>query len=330
MTSTAPNLTSTSNQWIDAVRDDLQLVEEKMRHAAHMDHEILNTAVKTLISAGGKRLRPAVTLFGGRIFDVSLDDLVAVAASIELLHTATLVHDDLIDGADERRGAPTLHSRIPIGVTVLTGDFLFAQSAALAAEANSVAVVRLFADTLVSICKGEILQAQSRWKVPNAEVYEQRIYGKTAALFEAASTAAALLGQASEHEVTAMAAYGRELGLAFQIVDDALDFGSTTQTLGKPAGHDMRQGILNLPVMYYVQGGFISEGDLVERLSDEDDSTHADALVADIQKTGMVERSLDDARRHVGNAQALLKQTSGGPGADMLAELADYALARLY
>jgi geranylgeranyl pyrophosphate synthase len=328
MTSTAPNPTSTvTSQWLDSIRDDLGRVEEKMRHAARMEHETLDTAVEALISAGGKRLRPAVTLFAGRIFEASLADVVAVAASIELLHTATLVHDDLIDGADERRGAPTLHRRIPIGVTVLTGDFLFAQSAGLAAEANNVRVVRLFADTLVAICRGEILQAQTRFKVPSTEVYEKRIYGKTAALFEAAATAAALLGDGSEDDIASMAAYGRELGMAFQIVDDALDFASTTETLGKPAGHDMRGGILNLPVMYYVQAGFISEDDLVKRLTSENNT---DALVADIRETGMVEKSLDDARQHVENARAALEGTPGGSGAEKLAEVADYALARLY
>ena len=328
MTSTAPNLTTTvASQWIDSIRDDLRRVEDKMRRAARMEHETLDAAVEALIGAGGKRLRPAVTLYAGQIFGAALDDVVSVAASIELLHTATLVHDDLIDGADERRGAPTLHSRMPIGVTVLTGDFLFAQSAALAAEANNVRVVRLFADTLVAICRGEILQAQTRFKVPSAEVYQQRIYGKTAALFEAAATAAALLGDAGEDDIALMATYGRELGLAFQIVDDALDFASTTETLGKPAGHDMRGGILNLPVMYYVQNGFISEDDLIKRLTSENNT---DALVADIRETGMVEKSLDDARRHVQNARAALEDTPGGPGAENLAAIAEYALARLY
>src|SRR5690606_24473346 len=145
--------------------------------------------------------------------------------------------------------------------------------------------VRLFADTLVRICKGEILQAQTRWKVPQHDVYEERIYGKTAALFEAAAVAAALLTHEDQTVVEAMGDFGRDLGLAFQIVDDALDFLGTNEQLGKPAGHDMSQGIFNLPIVFYVEAGYISERELVKKL--EDPGGFA-AIIEDLRSTGMV------------------------------------------
>jgi geranylgeranyl pyrophosphate synthase len=298
-----------------------------MRQVSRMGQEILDGAVEAIITAGGKRLRPAVTILTGRLLNANWSSVLSVAASIELLHTATLVHDDLIDGAGERRGAPTIHSRLPMGITVLTGDFLFAQAAALAAEANNVEVVRLFAETLVKICQGEILQAQTRWQIPDMAVYEKRIYGKTAALFEAASASAALLAGVSEDVLAMVARYGRKLGMAFQIVDDALDFLSTTQQLGKPAGHDMRQGIFNLPVMFYVEEGFIAHDDFIQRVENEDG---LDELVTDIRRTAMVEKSLDVARHYAQAAAEALSHTPGGKFAEYLSNITEYALARVY
>ncbi|MBZ0305194.1 MAG: polyprenyl synthetase family protein [Anaerolineae bacterium] len=321
----AANGTSTKAIWLDSLQDDLQLLEEKMLEAAGMGHETLDGAVQIIIKAGGKRLRPAITFLVGQLFRADFSSVLSVGASVELLHTATLVHDDLIDGADERRGVPTLHSKLSAGVTVLTGDFLFAKAAALASEANSVPVVQLFADTLVKICQGEILQARTRWVLPSYDVYIERIYGKTAALFEAAAVSAALIGEATAAQIAALRRYGRSLGLAFQIVDDALDFVSTTERLGKPAGNDMRQGILNLPVMYYVEQGYISETDLLGRLESE---THAETMVRNIRAAGVVEQSLETARDFARQAAAALTALPGGEARKALEAVTHYAVAR--
>lgn len=317
----------TTLAWYNEIRDDLKLVEQKMLDISDMGHTALDAAVQSIIQAGGKRLRPALAILTGRLFKASMQGIYSIAASVELLHTATLIHDDLIDGAAERRGVATLHSRIPLGVTVLTGDFLFAQAAALAAQANSLGVVQLFAETLVKICKGEILQAQTRWKVPTPEIYEERIYGKTAALFEASAVAAAMLGESSDADIRRMGYFGRALGLAFQIVDDALDFVATTEQLGKPTGHDLRQGIFNLPVMFYVQEGYIEPAQLVRHIEENEG---VDEIIAHIRKTGMVERSLEVARQHIAQANAMLAGARDGLYADFLNNLSDYALARAH
>ncbi|KAB2905258.1 MAG: polyprenyl synthetase family protein [Anaerolineae bacterium] len=321
----AANGTSTKAAWLDGLQDDLHLLEGKMLEASSMGHETLDGAVQMIIKAGGKRLRPAITFLVGRLFRANFSPILSVGASVELLHTATLVHDDLIDGAAERRGVPTLHSKMSMGVTVLTGDFLFAKAAALAAEANSVPVVKLFADTLVKICQGEILQARTRWVLPDYDVYIERIYGKTAALFEAAAVSAALIGDATDAQVAAMARYGRNLGLAFQIVDDALDFVSTSENLGKPAGNDMRQGILNLPAMYYVEQGYISDADLLERLESKDET---EKLVREMRASGMVEQSLEVAQSYARKAADALNILPGGEVLKALDAVTSYAVAR--
>lgn len=321
----AVNGTSTKAIWLEGLHDDLKLLEDKMLDATSMGHETLDGAVQIIIRAGGKRLRPAITFLVGRMFDTEFEATLSVGASVEMLHTATLIHDDLIDGAQERRGVPTLHSKLSTGITVLTGDFLFAKAASLAAEANNVRVVKLFADTLVKICQGEILQARTRWVLPELEVYLERIYGKTAALFEAAAVSAAILGGASEPQISAMAKYGRFLGLAFQIVDDALDFLSTTENLGKPAGHDMRQGILNLPVMYYIEQGHIAEADLFSRLEAEDD---VDGLVQEIRNSGVVEQAIEMARDYARKAAEMLMTMPSGEARQALDAVTTYAVAR--
>jgi geranylgeranyl pyrophosphate synthase len=314
-------------EWMDVVSDDLQQVVKKMQDVSFLDNQLLDAAVDMILTAGGKRVRPSLTLLIGRALGADYDKVISVAASVELLHTATLVHDDLVDDAPERRGVATLHTQLPLGVTVLTGDFLFAQAAALAAEADSVRIVQVFADTLVSICKGEILQAQTRWHVPDRETYDKRIYGKTAALYEAAALSGAIIGSpAQEKMIQAFAAYGRELGMAFQIVDDALDFTADTTKLGKPAGHDLRQGHITLPTMYYLDANGTDHDTFIEQISDEG---NVDEVVQAIRAAKMPQQALQDARGHIDNAlEALESLNEWAPELDHLQNLAQYVVDR--
>ncbi|NDJ87264.1 MAG: polyprenyl synthetase family protein, partial [Chloroflexi bacterium] len=226
---------------------------------------------------------------------------------------------------DERRGTPTMHTKLPLGVTVLTGDFLFAQSAALAAEAESVPVVQVFSDALVNICRGEILQAQTRWKVPDLALYQQRIYGKTAALFEAAALSPALLSPDDDTSVEAFKSFGREVGMAYQIVDDALDFMATTETLGKPAGHDLREGHITLPAMLYIADNDIAADDFVAEARDK---AKVGELIRVIREEKAPQRALQVAHEHIENAKAVLSDVKWSPAVDELIELADYVIAR--
>lgn len=318
-------VTTPKPTWFEAVKSDLQAVTNKIRSVSFLDNDLLDASVSMILTAGGKRMRPALSFLVGRSCDAPYDKLLSVAASIELLHTATLVHDDVVDEAKERRGAPTLHTRLPLGVTVLTGDFLFAQAASLAAEANSVRVVQVFSQTLVSICRGELFQAQSRWQVPTRDEYMTRIYGKTAALFEAAALSAAILGNLTESSIQAFATFGREFGLAFQIVDDALDFDADSEKLGKPAGHDLRQGHITLPTLLYLQDTKIDPEAFLDQIRDE---ATVEAAIEAIRQHGASSEALQVARQHILTAEAALADIPWSPALDQLSDLAQYVIAR--
>ena len=243
------------------VADDLAAVEAKMLKKADgadvsvRSYKPLAEALRGLIRSGGKRVRPTLVLLAARFQPPARHErLISLAAAVETLHTATLVHDDVIDGAFLRRGQATLNAAWTPSSTVMAGDFFFARAAALAAETEHPRVIQLFADTLTTIVDGELRQAFAArdWGQPKQSYYD-RIYGKTAALFEVAMQTAAVLGGAPETAETALHSYGYHLGMAFQIVDDILDFVGDEATLGKPAGSDLRSGIITLPVYYYLQ-----------------------------------------------------------------------------
>src|SRR4030043_2266820 len=183
------------------IEDRVKLVEERMRTQADGHHAAVSAALHHLLSSGGKRIRVVVTLLTGKMLGADPDKLVTLAAAIESLHTATLVHDDLIDGALIRRGIPTLNAQWSPAATVLTGDFIFAKAAKLAAQTGSVNVMQIFAETLATIVNGEITQMFSSKWVVNREDYYRRIYAKTASLFEASTTTAAILSNVGEQVI---------------------------------------------------------------------------------------------------------------------------------
>src|SRR5438552_322343 len=237
------------------VAEDLHRVDDTIRSVVSLEFPILRQAVEAIIAAGGKRLRPAILLLAAQFHKYDLDRLVPLSAAIELLHTASLIHDDTIDRALIRRGLPTLNSVIDAGTTVLVGDFLFARSAVLSTMGGIQRATRIFAESLVTICEGEIEQHFSVRHLANSmEGYHRRIYSKTAVLFAAAGEIGAVLSEAPEDDIQLLRHYGRQLGMAFQIVDDVLDMESTEQQLGMPTGGDLRQGIVTLPTMIYLDG----------------------------------------------------------------------------
>ena len=241
---------------LQTVQTGLQRVDAKMKTVESSLFAPLAGAFVDLIGSGGKRLRPALALMAAQVTQTApvSDGVIALAASVEMLHTATLVHDDVIDGALLRRGAPTLNAVWNRGATVLAGNFMFARAAFFAAETGNLRVIRIFADTLETIVNGELHQLSARNNFRQVkDDYYQRIYAKTASLFCAATEAAAVLAGQEEVAVQALRAYGYNLGMAFQIVDDILDFTGSAESLGKPAGSDLRQGTLTLPFFYWLQ-----------------------------------------------------------------------------
>jgi geranylgeranyl pyrophosphate synthase len=322
---------------LEPLEVDLEQVERKMRRPVHPQYPQLTAVLQHLLDSGGKRLRPALALLAGRVYGADGDKLVSLAASVEMLHTATLVHDDLIDGALLRRGKTTLNSRWSAGATVLSGDYLFARAAALAAETASVRVITIFADTLMTICSGELQQIFDRRNVPDMDgegawesalsSYDLRIHAKTASLFSAATESAAVLGDAPEAQVTALRDYGHYLGAGFQIIDDVLDFVGDEQVLGKPVGSDLREGIVTLPVLYYLRA-HPNDETVADAVRDGADDGLVRKVVSAVVESGAVDRAVARAKDLLAEGQRTLTSLPEGEPRSLLHSLGDYVVSR--
>lgn len=309
------------------VQDRIHFVEERMR--AHVDghHPELHAALDHLLSSGGKRIRPAVSLLTGALLGADPEHIVTLAAAIELLHTATLVHDDLIDGALIRRGNATLNAQWTPAATVLTGDYIFARAAELASETNNVHVMNLFAKTLATIVNGEIQQLFNGHGVVSREAYFKRIYSKTASMFELATTAAAILSPVDQDIIDAMKSYGYEIGMAFQIIDDVLDFTGEQKMIGKPIANDLRQGLFTLPALNYFEIhpdeellDAVTKGSIIgERMLQ---------LIDSICTSDAIELSVEEAVQYSNRAVKSLKRVPQGPEQQALVGLAEYVVHR--
>lgn len=314
--------------FLQPIQERLLEVDAVMLAQADQHHPDLGAAMEHLLYSGGKRIRPAVALLTGSMLGGDQKRLITLGASIELLHTATLVHDDLIDGSLLRRGITTLNAQWSPAATVLTGDFIFARAAKLAAETDSVPVMRLFAETLATIVNGEITQLFTSKGLASKEDYLQRIHAKTASMFELATAAAALLSPVDEFLVEEVRLFGYDIGMAFQIVDDVLDFTGEQATVGKPVGSDLRQGLITLPALYYFESkpddpdvSWVLSG---KAYSDE----RMNRLVSSIRNSEAIERSLDEARTYVDCGLEILSRMVACEERDALVDLTNYIVRR--
>jgi len=312
-----------------SVQDQLQLIEQRIRdQAGDEQHPDLRSALEHLLAAGGKRIRPTLGLLVGNMLGAPEDKLVTLGASVELLHTATLVHDDLIDGALLRRGMPTLNARWSPAATVLTGDFLFARAAKLASETDYLPLMKLFSETLATIVNGELTQMFSARGVIERNNYYNRIYAKTASLFEMSALAATMVATEDQDMRDSMKAFGYEVGMAFQIVDDILDFTGDQSTVGKPIGSDLLNGLVTLPAIYYAE----------EHPNDEDvlslpgggwkDTERVQRIVDNIRKNAAIEKAMNEARQAVSRALSALEDAPASPEREALEDLAKFIVDR--
>lgn len=322
--------------FIDIVRDDLERVEGLLREHYPGQHEAIGVAVDHLVGGGGKRLRPALVLLSAHLCGAELDRAIFAAAAVEMLHTATLIHDDLIDGALVRRGMETLNVQWSPSVTVLTGDYVFAYAAYLAARADNVRLMHRFAETLMVICNGEVQQMfNGRHDPPDRQEYERRIYAKTASLLAMSAESGPILAGVDGNTAKALRVYGEQLGMAFQIVDDVLDFVADEETLGKPVGSDLRQGLVTLPLLLFLQAE--PDQPVVRRALREN---HCDELVRQaaqiVAGSPAIEQALGVARRHAGQAKRALDDFSVASSQSTssyrtaLLELADFTVRRRF
>jgi geranylgeranyl pyrophosphate synthase len=314
----------------ESIRDDLARVEDKLREKPRLEYQVLSAAIEHLLSSGGKRIRPALVIFASRLYSPEIgSEAVALAAAVEMLHTASLVHDDLIDGSLLRRGIPTLNAAWTPGATILTGDYLFARAADLAAQAGSLPVMRVFADTLMVICTGELKQQFSDPQTrTRRDDYYARIYAKTASLLTLATQAAGMLRNAPQDQVVALHDYGYNLGMAFQVVDDVLDFVGDQTRMGKPVGSDLRQGLVTLPTLCYLEQ---HPGDpLIARILQDGRGSDQDIrqAVSAIRDSGATDCALAEARDLARRGVAALARLPAGPPRQAMEDLTDFVVQR--
>jgi len=313
------------------VEADLRLLSENLIQLVGTRHPILSAAAEYLFGAGGKRVRPAIVLLMSRA--TMLDEDITprhrrLAEITEMIHTASLVHDDVVDEAQMRRGVPTVHSLFDNRVAILAGDFLFGQAAWYLANLDNLEVVKLLSEVIMDLPTGEIQQGVTRFdtSIP-LEAYLEKSYYKTASLIANSSKAAGLLSDVSRETAEHLYSYGRHWGLAFQIVDDILDFTGSADTLGKPAGSDLKSGNLTAPALFALEEKPYLEVLIERKFAQEGDLEQAIGLIQDSQG---IKRSRELAAHHAQLAVEHLADLPPSESRQALIDMTDYVLSRLY
>jgi geranylgeranyl pyrophosphate synthase len=311
------------------VAEDMILVEDLLEATKQVSLSPLKRMLDHALEARGKRLRPALVLLSGAFGDYNLNKLVPLGAAIELLHTASLVHDDVVDGAESRRGRPTANSMFDNALTVLLGDYMFANAAELVTRTGSLAVTRLFALALMKMTSGELDQDAAAFDVgKDIQGYLWRIGGKTAALFANATEGGAELGGCQAETVEALRTYGYSLGMAFQIVDDILDFNGDEETMGKPVGSDLLEGTLTLPGLLllerYPVDNPIKKFFAARRGRDE----RLQEAIQAVRSTEVLDVSMDMAREYVRRATDAIATLPNTDAKRSLVDIGEYVLSR--
>ena len=313
-----------------SIRDDLTEVERQFKLLAEDKRDSFPELHRMLkhVLVGGKVIRPALTLLSGRLFSYNRDRTLPMATASELLHIATLVHDDAIDEADTRRGRPTVNKLWGLDKAVLLGDYLFARAGEFAATTGNIRVVGLFARTLQINSSGELKQAFGAFSLEQSfEQYRERIAGKTAGLIVMATESGAILSSASEEEIQIMKDYGYNLGLAFQIVDDILDFIGDEKEMGKPVGSDLAQGTITLPSLLLLKR-HPTDNPVAKIFAGKEPTENIRRAVAMISSSSIIDESYSIAQGYISEACQHLKRLPDSQHRRSLLALADYIIRR--
>ena len=318
-------------QIFEPVRADLEKVEKEFARHVESRVALIPEMGRYIQNSGGKRVRPALLLMAARLAGYTGDRAVLYASVVEFIHTATLVHDDIIDEAELRRGRLAVHSRWGNDITVLLGDYLYIKSMALALTQDSLDVIRLLCDVTLRMIEGEIYQLTKQGDVDiSEEEHYEIIRRKTAFLFSGCAEIGGLLGKCTDEQRVALREYGLELGLAFQIVDDLLDYTADQVALGKPIGGDLREGKVTLPIIFLLGSGG-AEADAIVRGTVRDRSIEPSdwhRLRHLLEETRASELVLERAQEHAAKAKAHLQVFPPSFERDALMALPDYVLAR--
>ncbi len=284
-----------------------------------------------IIYSGGKRLRPMLVILSAKACGYTGKDDVLLAAVVEFIHTATLLHDDVVDNSDMRRGQETASHIWGNEAAVLVGDYLYSRSFQMMVQARSMQIMDLLANTTNMIAQGEVLQLLNINDANTSEAkYYEVIYGKTACLFEAAAQIGAILGRSDALLERAMANFGKHLGTAFQLADDALDYSADSDELGKNVGDDLAEGNPTLPLIYAMQQGDDRQKALIRSAIEEGSREHIEAITRILEKTGALDYTMKQAREQAESAKSAIVSLAESEYKQALLFLADYAVDRSF
>jgi len=326
------NTTATLSRIFAGIQPELDQVDALFQERATSGLAILNSASMHALASPGKRLRTALTLLAGKLNHYDFSRLLQLSVAFEMVHLATLIHDDIIDEAATRRGNPTVNALWGDKIAILLGDYYLAKTSGLIADIESPRIDHLFADTVATVCEGTILEMMTSGRADlTVETYFDKIKNKTACLFAACSKGGAILSDATDEQIEMLHSYGLNLGIAFQIIDDILDYTEDQSTIGKPAGNDLRQGMVTLPLIYALQGSSQNgHQQQIQTLLNSDKHDEKDILeVVDWVTNGYgIEQSLQEAHTYANKAREALHHFPASPDRDVLDELIDFVVSR--
>ncbi len=309
-------------------RADMQAVDLVIRQRLSSDVALVNQLSHYIINSGGKRLRPLLVLLSAKCFAYQGDKHHLLAAIIEFIHTATLLHDDVVDESELRRGNETANALFGNAASVLVGDFLYSRAFEMMVDIDDMRVMQILARTTNIIAEGEVMQLMNVHDAATTEEkYLEVIYCKTAKLFEAATQLGAVLCQRNEEEVLAMTAYGRYLGTAFQLIDDVMDYSSNSKEMGKNVGDDLAEGKPTLPLIYAMQQGTAEQAAVIKSAIEKGGYDKIDEVQAIIQQTGSLEYSEKMAQKQ---AQLAIDELAHLPDSESKTMLENVARLSVY
>ncbi len=315
----------------DLVRADFDAVNHSIREQLNSDIALINTLGEYIIQSGGKRLRPLILMLSAKALGYRGEQHISLAAVIEFIHTATLLHDDVVDASDLRRGNPTANHVWGNDVSVLVGDFLYSRSFEMMVAVNSMAVMDLMSHTTNAIAEGEVMQLLNAHNPDTTEeAYLDTIYRKTARLFEAAAQLGGIITDQDSATQRALSNYGKYLGTAFQIVDDLLDYRSSSEEMGKNTGDDLAEGKPTLPLIHAMQVGSEANQALVRKAIENGEREKIEEILSIVESTGALQYTSTAARRQAKLAQQSLNPLPDSPYKKALFELADFSIQRTF
>lgn len=313
------------------IADDMRAVDAVIRRRLSSDVALVSQVAEYIVGSGGKRLRPALVVLSAGALDYRGTQHHQLAAVVEFIHTATLLHDDVVDASELRRGNATANALFGNAASVLVGDFVYSRAFQMMVEVQSMRVMQVLADATNVIAEGEVLQLMNCHNTETDEhAYLQVIRYKTAKLFEAATRLGAILGGADAALEKAMAEYGMHLGTAFQLIDDVLDYSGDNRTTGKNVGDDLAEGKPTLPLIYAIRHGTPAEADVIKKAIEEGGLDELDRVVAAIKRTGALDYTRRQAEAEAHAARMCLEVLPNSKYRETLLQLAEFAVTRDY